>query len=240
MSINWIKWLKLAVCVLLTFAVTNYCFARSYSEIYPKECKIAKQFFADYKNRFEVAGKIAGISAEFLFAIVAPELTQYSYLSNKLETYSLKVMYVQGGKGYANFSIGYFQMKPSFIEQMESSIAADIDLKSIFFDYLFSEGNSREARVARIDRLNTVEWQLKYLSLFCVLVNKHFATVSFESEEDKLRFYASAYNAGFHRTESDIKKIGKKSLFPHFSQQKFKYSDIAVWFYNEILNQVFK
>ena len=239
MNTNWIKNRRSrrdVVCrvftiIVLMFVANTYCFAQSYSELYPKECSQAKQFFAEHKNEFEQAGKNAGLSAEFLFAIVAPELSQFAYLSNKVETYSLKVMYVQGGKAYADFSIGFFQMKPSFIEQMENSVAADEDLKAKFSDYLFAEPNSRQARVSRIDRLNTTEWQLKYLTLFCVLVNKRFASVSFADEEEKLRFYASAYNAGVHRMENDIKQIGEKSLFPHFSRQKFRYADVALWFY---------
>jgi hypothetical protein len=39
--------------------------------------------------------------------------------------------------------------------------------------------------------------------------------------EQELRFYASAYNGGFHRPEPQT--------------QKFNYADIAVWFYNNLL-----
>ena len=229
MNISWIKKYLLAF-----FCIPAFGFAQSYSELYPKECMVAKQFFAEYKNKFEQAGKNVSLSAEFMFAIVAPELSQFAYLSNKLETYTLKVMYVQGGKAYSNFSIGFFQMKPSFIEQMETSIVEYNDLKTDFSDCLFADPNSRQARVERVDRLNTFEWQMKYLTLFCLLVNKRFGAVSFNNEEEKLRFYASAYNSGFQRTENDIKKMGEKSLFPHFSKQKFKYTDISVWFYREL------
>lgn len=231
MSIRWIKKYLFSVVFLPVF-----CFAQSYSDIYPQECEATKQFFIEHKTAFEQAGKDAGLRAEFLFAVVAPELSQFTYLSNKLETYSLKVMYVQGGKDYADFSIGFFQMKPSFIEQMETAIAAYDDLKTDFSDCLFAEPDARQTRVERINRLNTVEWQLKYLTLFCVLVNKRFNTVAFADNEEKLRFYASAYNTGLHKTENDIKKTGEKSLFPHFSRRKFKYTDVAVWFYEKSFN----
>lgn len=209
-------------------------FAQSYSELYPKECQAAKQFFVEHKTEFEQAGKSVGVSAEFLFAIVAPEVSQFVYLRNKLETYSLKVMYVQGGKAYSDFSIGYFQMKPSFIEQMEEFLAADSVFIAKFSECLFLEPNSRQARVVRVDRLNTVEWQIKYLTLFCALVNKRFGTVSFADEDEKLCFYCSAYNAGFYKTENEIKKIGEKSFFPHFSRHKFRYSNVAFCFYKRV------
>jgi hypothetical protein len=230
MSINWIKKYLFLLCFFPIF-----CFAQFYSELYPKECEAAKQFFAEHKKEFEQAGKNTGLSVEFLFAVVAPEVTQFSHLSNKLETYSLKVMYVQGGTAYANFSIGYFQMKPSFIERLEEYAAADTILKTKYAACLFVNPSERASRVARIDRLNTVEWQITYLTLFCEVLQKQFGNVLFTTAEEQLRFYASAYNCGFHKTEQQIKETEQKALFPHFSRKKFKYSNIAVWFYGEVL-----
>ena len=176
------------------------------------------------------------MSAEFLFAIVAPEITQFSYLSDKIETYSLKVFYVQNGKDYSNFSIGVFQMKPSFIEDLENYISANITLKNKYKKFLFENPNERQARVERVERLGSTEWQIEYLALFCAVVSHKFINMNFTDEEEKLRFYANAYNSGFHKTEQQIIEISKKALFPHFSRQKFKYSDIVIWFYREILN----
>ena len=144
-------------------------------------------------------------------------------------------MYVQGGTVYANFSIGYFQMKPSFIERLEEYAAADTVLKTKYAACLFANPNERASRVARIDRLNTVEWQIIYLMLFCEMLQKQFENVVFTNTEEQLRFYASAYNCGFHKSEQQIKETEQKALFPHFSRKKFKYSDIAVWFYGEVL-----
>jgi len=222
------------LCALILLPA--FCFSQSYCALYPKECEASKQFFAQHKEEFEQAGGNIGLSAEFLFAIVAPELSQFSYLSNKLETYSLKVMYVQGGKAYSDFSIGFFQMKPSFIENLENYICADTVLRNKYQEFIFDNPDKRETRIERIDRLGNLAWQMKYLSLFCTVVNHKFSTVHFASEEDKLRFYASAYNCGFHKTEQQIRDTAQKPLFPHFSRQKFKYADISNWFYKEILN----
>ncbi|MDR2407550.1 MAG: hypothetical protein LBE13_05510 [Bacteroidales bacterium] len=89
----------------------------------------------------------------------------------------------------------------------------------------------------RIERLNTVEWQIKYLVLFCEMVNVRFGNLAFVSEEEKLRFYASAYNCGFYKLEEEIKATAQKALFPHFSTQKFRYADISLLFYKEILQE---
>jgi hypothetical protein len=204
---------------------SNYC------SLYPEDCSKAQTFYSEHQSLFETAAQKTGLPARFLFAIVAPEFTQYSYLSNKIETYSLKVFYVQRGKAYSDFSIGCFQMKPSCIEQMEAYASADSLLKAKYSFCLFARPDERASRVERINRLNTVAWQIDYLALFCEIMQRQFAHLAFQTQEEKLRFYASAYNCGFHKSEQQIKETALKALFPHFSKQKFKYADISVWFY---------
>jgi hypothetical protein len=222
----------LIILFLIFFTVAIKSQGEAYCNEYYKDCQKAKEFFSEHESQFEAAAKTSGLSSKFLFSIVAPEISQYSYLSNKVETYSLKVFYVQKGSTYANFSIGIFQMQPSFIESMENYIIADKCLKVKFAKFLFEKPNKRQTRVERIKRLNDVEWQIDYLALFCVIINHKFADTTFTTEENKLHFYANAYNSGFHRTEEALKSV-KGSYFPHFSKQKYKYSDIAVWFYQD-------
>ena len=214
----------------LFFAITASAQGEEYYRKYEKECLIAKAFFAEHKSKLDVAAQTCNLSPEFLFAIVAPEFTQFSYLSDKIETYSLKVFYVQCGKAYSDFSIGVFQMKPSFIEAMENYISADKSLKRKYKKFLFKKPNERQARVERVNRLGSVEWQIEYLALFCTIVNHKFAGTTFADEKEKLQFYANAYNSGFHRSEEALKTV-QGACFPHFSFQKFRYADISVWFY---------
>jgi hypothetical protein len=218
------------------FTTTAKSQGEAYCNEYYRECEKAKVFYVENKSLFEAAALWSGFGSEFLLAIVAPEYTQYSYLSNKIESYSLKVFYVQGGKDYSDFSIGFFQMKPSFIERLEEYVSSDSLLKQKYADCLFAQPDERASRVARIDRLNTIEWQIKYLTLFCEVIKSRFGFLSFVTQEEKLRFYASAYNCGFHKSEDEIKHSGQRALFPHFSTCKFIYADISVWFYSLIEN----
>ncbi|GHV51235.1 hypothetical protein FACS1894181_12810 [Bacteroidia bacterium] len=234
MNLNLIRRIGVSIAALILSVAIQSQEAAEYCSLYRDECRKAKAFFSLYKDSFETEAKRTGLAAEFIFAIAAPEFTQYSYLSNKIETYSLKVFYVQRGKAYSNFSIGVFQMKPSFIEAMENYIATDTCLQKEFARCLFANPGSRQARVNRIERLNSIEWQIEYLAMFCSIVNKKFAGIGFASGEDKLRFYAAAYNCGFHKEEFQIRETSQKRLFPHFSKQKFRYDDLAAWFYKEI------
>jgi len=229
MNTNWIK-------ILFVFCIKfqSVSFAQSYCTLYPKECTFTLEFFKKHKEKFEGAAKITGLASSFIYAIVAPELSQFSYLSDKLESYSLKVMYVQGGAEYANFSIGYFQMKPSFVERLEEFVQADSLLRRKYGDCLFIKPQERAARVTRIDRLSTNEWQIKYLEIFCDVVQKRFKDIVFSNYEERLQFFAAAYNCGFYKSEQQIKKTEQLALFPHFSQKKFRYSYLSKLFYQQL------
>jgi hypothetical protein len=205
-------------------------------EQYGQDCAFATAFYETYRQDFEKTAARTGLPASFLFAIVAPELTQYSYLSNKLETYSLKVFYVQSGKSYADFSIGFFQMKPSFIERLEDSLQTKTHLHAKFKNCLMPNPDSRKARAERVQRLSQFEWQLEYLALFCELVRERFPAKSELPETDRLVFYSAAYNTGFHKPEELIGQMAQRALFPHFSRVKYRYSDIALCFYMTVKN----
>jgi hypothetical protein len=224
---------KIILFCVFIFAVSAAKAQLGYEIEHKKDCDFAKSFFAEHQTDFENAAKRGNLSAKFLFALVAPEISQFSYLQNKVESYSLKVFYVQGGSSYANFSVGYFQMQPAFLERLENYVSADSILKIRHKKFLFASPHERAARVERVNRLNDIQWQMNYLSLFCVVVSHKFANTAFATEEEKLRFYSNAYNSGFHRNEDALKNV-TGAYFPHFSKTKYQYADISLWFYEEI------
>jgi hypothetical protein len=198
---------------------------------YPYESRNTLRFYEQNRDKFDNSAKDVPVNGLFLFSIVAPEVSQYNFLRNKIETSSLKVLYVEGGTVYSDFSIGQFQMKPSFVETMEQNLLKYPDLKTAYSDCLFADPESRESRVSRVNRLNDTDWQLRYLSLFVELMKKRFASKVFANDEEKLKFYAAAYNVGFYKSAEEIEKIGKLKLFPHFGTTKYRYCEIALCFY---------
>ena len=229
MNYNLIKSISSCVFIFIISVVSS-----QYHIEYEKECEFALNFYEENKIEFQKQGTNVNIEAPFLFSIVAPEVSQFVQLSNTIETYSLKVLYVQYGKGYADFSIGHFQMKPSFIEGIENYIANNKELKIKYESYLFQDSRGKNARIERIDRLNSISWQIKYLSVFCDLVHHKFNTIQFTSNKEKIRFFASAYNSGFHKSEHALKSMQKMKYFPRFGFEKYNYSDISNWFYHHI------
>ena len=96
---DWIKFCFLSLFLLCQKTVL----AQEYAESYPEECHGTLAFWTSHKTEFEEAAARAGVSPRFMFAIVAPEISQFASLVDKAQTYALKVLYVQQGKAYANF-----------------------------------------------------------------------------------------------------------------------------------------
>ena len=208
-------------------------FTQSYCELFSIECSDAKVFYQNHKSEFDNSSSGTNLTGKFLFSIVAPEITQYNWLKDKAESMALKVLYVQQGNSYADFSIGNFQMKPSFIESMEKFVQKDAVKLSEFLPLIIKENDIKQARILRLKRMEQLEWQLTYLKLFVKIVAIQFSNKTFNNENEKLKFYASAYNCGFLKSESIIERTSEKKYFPFFSLYKFKYKEIAEWFFIE-------
>jgi hypothetical protein len=169
--------------------------------------------------------------------VIFPEILRYSLLRDKIETSGLKIFYINLGQDYANFSIGLFQMKPSFVERIEKYIKKG-SLGTEFIElYIYPDTSSAKSiRSERISRLEDETWQLKYLACFITIVENKYSEKQWKSIDDKIRFFATAYNSGFWLEENVIRKQMKKKYFPngkHSLSRRYNYSDISVFFYNK-------
>jgi hypothetical protein len=194
-------------------------------------CEAVLAFYAAHENSFVQLAEGSAFTPAFLFGIVAPEITRYSGGINFVELRALKVLYVQGGTAYANFSVGHFQMKPSFVERLEDSLRCRPWLHARFGHCLIAGPTPRATRVERLERLSRLDAQMDYLLLFCTLVEERFRGRWYPTVAARLRFFASAYNTGFHKDAAAIAATGAVAHFPRFSPVKFRYVDIATWFW---------
>lgn len=174
------------------------------------------------------------IPADLAVAVIFPEQIRYSTLQNVMETAAVKALYVQGGTRMANFSIGRFQMKPSFAEEVEREWM-QTDWRHDYGIY-FDLSENVEARRARILRLDDVQWQCIYLSLFVKLLYRRCPQLSELNEVEQVRFCATAYNASFKGSYEDIQSKSRKAFFhtdfiATSSTAYYVYPDIAVYYY---------
>ncbi len=174
-----------------------------------------------------------GLSPDFAKAIVFPEVIRYSVIKDKLELQGLFTLYVQYGERYSDFSVGHFQMKPSFAWQLERDV---LNCNSRYKSRdIIDTADTPAARLARVKRLNSAIWQVQYLVWFVQIMDQRYGSDFNNDLCCKLRFYAAAYNVGYNKPEEAIRKAMKRNTFHTalFSGYNFfNYSDIAAYFLN--------
>ncbi len=173
----------------------------------------------------------------FLQSIVFPEVMRYNQLKDDIETESLRTLYVQFGEDYANFSIGLFQMKPSFavhVEEKVKQLLPDNTYKELQLAYTNTDAES--IRAERLERLEDDNWQLVYLTAFVLICKETYKHKKFTNNIERLQYYATVYNAGFDRSENYIsKKITQENYYlnQQMPGKKFKYAALAKWFFEK-------
>ena len=125
-------------------------------------------------------------------SVVWPEMQQYSYMRDLLETGADSI--TSGARsGRMDFSIGVFQMKPSFVEKLET--AWRLSGLADYYNLPFDTGDDASVRQSRIERMSVAEWQVIYLGMFLRLLNFSYRLDSLPPEE-QVRLAANAYNRG--------------------------------------------
>lgn len=223
-------------CLISLFIFYAFQVIGQYQTFRGSEFDATLNFYADHKNEFQQASKGTRLNSKQIFSIVAPEICEYNSIGDFFESNSLKVLYVQNGATYADFSIGYFQMKPSFIEKLEQEIKSDFKLKLKFKHLLISENDPKTKRRERIRRLEDLNWQLKYLQLFALVFEKKMKKMNIvpDNEFNELKFYSTAYNSGFFKHKSELENEMNKNRFPRASNKKFNYSRVCLEFYKAL------
>lgn len=199
-------------------------------EYYRKEIKRA--FSLLKKKRKFIDLELPETDKVQILSIAFPEILRFDSYSDYLETSSNKILYVNKGKEASDFSTGYFQMKPSFMENLENYVAHTEDLKAYEW-ILIQKKNEREERKERIKRLGNFQWQLRYLKVFWFASEYKFQNMEFKNQQDKIRFYATAYNYGFTRPDNEITKyqLAKKfSPGENANAPKFAFADFSIDF----------
>ena len=187
-----------------------------------------KSIVLDIKNTSATQGSEA-------LSIVFPEMVRWSGIKDFFETKINQALYIKNGVAGANFSIGYFQMKPNFIEKLEEYITQNPALGT--FSYVVIKEKSLEkVRTIRINRLTQIAWQLRYAHVYWLVAKDKFKHRYFKDVKERIRFFATAYNYGFYRDECEIENWQQKKAFPHGSHFKGKqvaYADLAIEFFEK-------
>lgn len=205
-----------------------------YAEIFGNDWNRALVFLEENNGWIVPALAIFNIPYHEAVAVVFPELVRYSALLDKMETTMLKTLYRNLGDDYANFSIGVFQVKPSFAEEIHERVFAgsDRELKSLFRKRS-SFPNKRLYRASIISDLENPETELNYIIAFYLLCERRFGS-EWPDTGSKIRFLATAYNTGNLKNRREIEEMTGKRFFSTklFKGETYSYADVALFWYN--------
>lgn len=225
---------SLLLLILITLAPASACYGQKESQTIDVGQALGDKYYdaLEYLEKnvwiYDTLVK-ANIAPELAYAVVFPSLTRYSALKDIMETGGMKTLYVQSGRKYAKYTVGRFQMKPSFAELVERNV-----VRYKIWDYKFKLTNNAKSRSERAKRLDSPQWQVQYLILYIKVMDKRFSHLRWKTPEDKVRFYATAFNVGFTKNERTIKYLmSRRSILKRSKDMKsrVRHGDIAGWFY---------
>ena len=221
---------------------TNYQ-KSNYPQIFGNDYKNAISFFKTNKKTLKKGFQIFNVDLKIASSIVFPEKIRYSIVKDFFETAFLEVFYVENGSSKVDFSIGDFQIKPSFAEKIEFFVKNNLNLKLKYKILINYYNNSTELiRKERVRRLKKLSYQIIYISAFYDIIKIKFYTKDM-TKKMQLKFFATAYNFGFDKTQKDIIKHINYNSFPYgnsYPGKQYSYSNISYYFYNNEFYRIFK
>ena len=152
----------------------------------------AVRFVNEHRQEWQSEWEYFNVDAQKAIAVVFPEMVRFSAWKDRLEMTAVNGMYVSGGKEAADFSVGRFQMKPSFAETIERAWNRSPFSES--YGFSFDVSDSPSARRSRLRRLDTFSGQCRYLALFILLQYHLHPQLRQLSDREQIRALATFYN----------------------------------------------
>ena len=227
---------ELILCFLFLICKLNtvYSQALDYSAVFGSDWDKALAFEKENRRWMDSILEKNNIPYDLALAVIFPELVRYSALRDKMEITLLKALYINLGETYANFSIGQFQMKPSFAETIRREAPSALARKSgISFRQADEFANISDYRKSIVTDLEAPKSEFLYLVAFCKIADKKFRTSRMD-DNDRVRFLATAYNYGIDKSKEEIESMADKKYFNTklFKTQNYSYAEVSLFWYD--------
>jgi hypothetical protein len=207
----------------------------NYPEIFGDDWTKALQYESENRSWMEPILAKNHISYPLAVAVIFPELVRYSALRDKMEITLLKALYINLGDNYANFSIGQFQMKPSFAEMICEQANSVLNRRSgISLKRRSDYDDIKDYRRSIVKDLEDPKTEFSYLVAFIKICGKNFRTNRMD-EISGLKFLATAYNFGIDKNSAEIEKMTDKKFFNTklFKTENYSYADVSLFWYKQ-------
>jgi len=210
-----------------------------YPKIFGDDWKKAEQFVTDNEQWIRPVLEKYKVDYYEAMSVVFPELVRYSALRDKMEITLLKALYINIGKDYANFSIGHFQMKPSFAELIIDEGRYLTGRRKPLINDSTKYEDIRSYRAEIVSSLEDIHSQLDYIVIFFKITGRKFDLKQMD-EQLRIRFIATAYNYGFFHSEKEITEMSVRKFYSTklAGGDLYSYSDISLCWYNQIKGKI--
>ncbi|MFO7864480.1 MAG: hypothetical protein R6U85_10800 [Salinivirgaceae bacterium] len=209
--------------------------AQNYEQVWPREYSKAEAFIENHHVTIKEVFHQAPVPSKVALAVVFPELIRFNTIRDFFETGALETVYVNQGLSSIDFSIGHFQMKPSFAEAIEKDFKPGSHTQKQFGRLTqITAIDLNSERSQRLNRLKSIKWQLIYLRAFVELMYGRFPNLIEKPDAQQVAFLAAAYNLGYRHSGDEIDNWITVPAFPNGKKawtQQYAYADIAVYFY---------
>jgi hypothetical protein len=229
-----INWKRFPV-FLTIFCLELISFSQQadYKKIFGSDWEKAEGFVSENETWMKQLSERYSVSYPEAVAVVFPELVRYSALRDKMEITLLKALYINLGEDYANFSIGQFQMKPSFAESIHQKVPLlKGRLRNQFREKTINK-DIRKYRASIVKDLEQPESQFLYLIAFLKICRTIY-NIEEMDEHYRLEFLATAYNFSFQKSFDEVEKMTDKKFFytKLVKAESYSYSDISAFWFN--------
>ena len=226
---------RLIFLIFLLFARIWFLHAQelNYEQIFGDNWYKAQAFEKENRYWMEPYLKKSNIPYTVAIAVIFPELVRYSALHDKMEITLLKTLYVNLGEEYANFSIGQFQIKPSFAGIIREKTPEYLGKRSgITFKSPEEFNNISYYRKSIIADLEDPRIQFKYVIAFLKICEEKYKT-NRKDDVSRIEFLATAYNYGIDKSSDQIENMIDRKFFNTslFKSRTYSYSDVSLFWY---------
>jgi hypothetical protein len=234
-----VKFLRIILIIIFLFCSGIIAFPQKtdYKNIFGSDWEKAESFISENASWMKQICQKYDVSYPLAIAVVFPELIRYSAIRDKMEITLLKALYINLGEEYANFSIGRFQMKPSFAESVQRKVSILKGRIRYHFRGKTANEDIRKYRALVVEDLEQPESQFLYLIAFLKICENVYPMKDMD-EDRRLRFLATAYNYSFLKSFDEVDKMtGKKFFYANLIKgESYSYADISVFWYRNYQN----
>ncbi len=197
----------------------------------PSEWKEAERLADGHRGGWKEVFESLDVDTDECEAVIFPELMRYGRVRDGIEYGVLLAPYIKRGVEGADFSVGMFQMKPSFAEQVEQAWMRS-GLRHEYGLYFVLE-DSEDVRRKRVERLGDERWQCVYLAVFVRLMMEREPSLLRMTSEERVGILATAYNYSFTAPMEELRRrMEQKTFHLDFIKSKntvcYSYASLAV------------